>query len=208
MPASPNLVKAGPREKASAGVSRWPATSVARAGHEVDPVDMNGMLKYRGHCGAAFVSPSSTPATCTQCGRTTRAFRMDETGWGCGKCDAGGGPPEQRFCYNCGFDSRAKPETHSLEQGTRLCCRSASRTCSSSRCSNYAGHSTRGIDPAAPSLDQLDKYSRDSFPHEHPETGEKHTFEFWCPKTLLQYAIGDMGRSPRCTVFEHQLRED
>jgi hypothetical protein len=59
-----------------------------------------------------------------------------------------------------------------------------------------------------PALEQLDKYSRDPFLHEHPDTGETHSFEFWCPKTRLPYDTGNINRCPRCTVFEHQLRED
>ena len=65
-----------------------------------------------------------------------------------------------------------------------------------------------GIRTGSPSLDQLDKYSRDACMHEHPDTGEKHAFEFWCPEIRQAYEVGDLTVGPRCAVFEHQLRED
>jgi hypothetical protein len=59
-----------------------------------------------------------------------------------------------------------------------------------------------------PSLDDLDKYSRDAFMHKHPEIGKNQTFGFWCPTTRQTYDVGDLARTPRCSVFEHQIRED
>lgn len=166
-------------------------------------------MKHCGYCGTAFATLVESPAQCGKCDCVSRTLQEEETGWLCQQCYSGGGPMKQAYCIHCGAHiSARKGDAKDSEEESELARLVCIQNMLLIEVLKFRWALDTGNRDDRPTLDQLDRYSRDAILHEHPHTKEQHAFQFWCPTTMRQYDIGDLNRCPRCLVFEHQLRED